>query len=58
MAEWSWWAKQKLEQTCLHATYSTMKFKQTGLGLKLGPHGDRQATNSLSHDTAKILVDG
>ena len=57
--EWSWWAKQKLlEKTCVHATYTTTNFKKTGLGLKLGPHGDRPATNSLRHDTAKILVDG
>lgn len=57
--EWSWWAKQKeLEKSCLHATYSTTNFKQTGLGLKLSPHGGRPATNSLRHNTAKILVDG
>jgi len=35
-------------RTCLTATLSTTNLTLTGLGLKLGLHGERPATNSLS----------
>ena len=35
-------------RTCLTATLSTTNLTLTGLGLKLGRHGERPATNSLS----------
>jgi hypothetical protein len=35
-------------RTCLTATLFTTNLTLTGLGLKLGLHGDRPATNGLS----------
>jgi hypothetical protein len=58
LVEWYWQGKPEElgEKTCPSATLSPRNPTWTGPSTKPGFRGEKQVTNRLSHDTAKLIV--